>query len=101
MPFSETRVCNLVEIRFFQMREIQSPEIAAEQKKELKVLLQASLICSMLVFTLVGFFALPQLFESRWINFVANLIWLICAGNNAVIYLTLNRWLQFNEDFKF
>lgn len=80
-------------INFFQKKEIMSPEIAAQNKKELMVLLQASLLCVMVSLTLLGFFLIPMIMDNRWFNVVSNLVWLACAGNNAFIYILLNRWM--------
>jgi len=74
----------------FQVNQIVSLEVARERKKDKKVLLQASLLCAMVILTILGFFVF-QLLHNRWANVAANLIWLTCAGNNAILYIVLNR----------
>lgn len=67
-----------------------------EQKKEIKVLMQAFMLCIMVILTIIGFFAVPEVFPNRWAKFASNLIWLGCAGNNAIIYITFNRYNKTN-----
>uniref|UniRef100_A0A915JK14 7TM GPCR serpentine receptor class x (Srx) domain-containing protein n=1 Tax=Romanomermis culicivorax TaxID=13658 RepID=A0A915JK14_ROMCU len=67
----------------------------ANNKNELKVLIQAMLLCLMIILTEIFLFLFPLLFVNKWTNLVAGLTWLICAGNNSIIYISLNR-VKFN-----
>uniref|UniRef100_A0A915L178 7TM GPCR serpentine receptor class x (Srx) domain-containing protein n=1 Tax=Romanomermis culicivorax TaxID=13658 RepID=A0A915L178_ROMCU len=62
------------------------------RKRELKVLLQAFIVCVLVILTVAGFFIIPQVYDSKWACFSANCIWLSCAGLNSVIYMCFNRW---------
>lgn len=67
-----------------------------ENKKEMKLLIQATLICIMIGLTLIGFFAVPEMFheENKWTTTSSNMIWLACCGNNCAIYLIFNAALR-------
>lgn len=76
----------------FQAALISAEEIR-EHRNEVRLLIQAFLICVMIALTLVGFFAVPQIPHgpNNSYGVVANIIWLICCANNCFIYLLFNK----------
>uniref|UniRef100_A0A915KB49 Uncharacterized protein n=1 Tax=Romanomermis culicivorax TaxID=13658 RepID=A0A915KB49_ROMCU len=70
--------------------QIVSESIAHNNRKENKVLLQAVVLCSMDIATIVTYLIVELLPHSRWTSLISNYVWLFCAGNCPLIYLTLN-----------
>uniref|UniRef100_A0A915L3U2 Vomeronasal type-1 receptor n=2 Tax=Romanomermis culicivorax TaxID=13658 RepID=A0A915L3U2_ROMCU len=67
------------------------PTIARSNKKENKVLLQSVILCAMDIATIAGYLLIQLVPHTRWASMITNYIWLFCAGNPPLIYLTLNR----------
>jgi len=66
--------------------------LPSNQSKDLKVLLQAFVLCLSCLLNLIGYFIVPLIVKNRWASFCGNLVWMFCAGNNVVVYILLNRW---------
>uniref|UniRef100_A0A915KHJ3 Uncharacterized protein n=1 Tax=Romanomermis culicivorax TaxID=13658 RepID=A0A915KHJ3_ROMCU len=75
---------------YFHAGNLQSDGFNRQDKKERLVLIQAILLCLMVILTLIGFFIVPRFWDNRWMNVLSNVIWLSCAGNNAIIYILFN-----------
>uniref|UniRef100_A0A915KNF1 G-protein coupled receptors family 1 profile domain-containing protein n=1 Tax=Romanomermis culicivorax TaxID=13658 RepID=A0A915KNF1_ROMCU len=79
------------QIRNFTMKnQIISESIAHNNKKENKVLIQAVILCSMDITAATTYMVVELLPHSRWASLISNYLWIFCAGNSPLIYLTLN-----------
>uniref|UniRef100_A0A915J5X3 Uncharacterized protein n=1 Tax=Romanomermis culicivorax TaxID=13658 RepID=A0A915J5X3_ROMCU len=89
-------ICYLIiSFRFKNMRNDFSYYFARRNDTiEWKICLQAIILCVLILGTIVGFFVDQDFMISRWFSFASNMIWLLCAGGNAIVYLTLNSTLQ-------
>uniref|UniRef100_A0A915JW63 G-protein coupled receptors family 1 profile domain-containing protein n=1 Tax=Romanomermis culicivorax TaxID=13658 RepID=A0A915JW63_ROMCU len=87
-----------------KLSQIETSSIAnRERKKEMIILYQAMLLCSLVILTCVGFFGIPAMTgffgipamtDNRWANLSGTLIWIHCAGLNSLIYVTFNSELR-------
>uniref|UniRef100_A0A915K9U5 Uncharacterized protein n=1 Tax=Romanomermis culicivorax TaxID=13658 RepID=A0A915K9U5_ROMCU len=68
------------------------------RKREILVLFQASVLCLMVVFTIVGFYLVPMLTDNKWAAMAMNIVWISTAGMNAVVYIAFNSRIR--QDFK-
>uniref|UniRef100_A0A915L011 7TM GPCR serpentine receptor class x (Srx) domain-containing protein n=1 Tax=Romanomermis culicivorax TaxID=13658 RepID=A0A915L011_ROMCU len=67
-----------------------------KRKVELRVLIQASILCGMVTVTTTAFFGLPSLTNNRYCFLLINYLWIMTACANACVLLVFNR-CKFNR----
>uniref|UniRef100_A0A915KJR8 Uncharacterized protein n=1 Tax=Romanomermis culicivorax TaxID=13658 RepID=A0A915KJR8_ROMCU len=71
-----------LELMCIKAKNISNVIEISERKREYHVLLQAVLICSLMLITTFSTLFIPLIFHSKWTNVVTELIWLSCGSTN-------------------
>uniref|UniRef100_A0A915JMW4 G-protein coupled receptors family 1 profile domain-containing protein n=1 Tax=Romanomermis culicivorax TaxID=13658 RepID=A0A915JMW4_ROMCU len=85
------RILSQISIGLRSDSHVSRHRVPVIKKREIQVLMQASILCLMVVFTIVGFYVVPMLTDSKWAAMIMNIVWISTAGMNAVIYIAFNR----------
>uniref|UniRef100_A0A915KLW2 7TM_GPCR_Srx domain-containing protein n=1 Tax=Romanomermis culicivorax TaxID=13658 RepID=A0A915KLW2_ROMCU len=64
---------------------------ARNAKVEMKVFIQAALLCFMTCFLIFTWFVIPIITDNDWVDLGTNYVWLLVASLNAILYLTFNK----------
>uniref|UniRef100_A0A915K3W4 Uncharacterized protein n=1 Tax=Romanomermis culicivorax TaxID=13658 RepID=A0A915K3W4_ROMCU len=70
--------------------EIRDVVISTKKIKERKMLLQAALLCAATTISIVSFSLSQYISLPPYLNVASNIVWLLAAGSNSIVHLTLN-----------
>uniref|UniRef100_A0A915HPK8 7TM GPCR serpentine receptor class x (Srx) domain-containing protein n=1 Tax=Romanomermis culicivorax TaxID=13658 RepID=A0A915HPK8_ROMCU len=91
MTFWYTAIFVLLKLK---SKRVSLIRINRHRNREMKVLLQAVIVSSMIIVTEALFFIVPNDPQVKWPRFISNMLWLTCSGINAFIYLGFNSTLR-------